>query len=86
MKRPIRTTTREARKYIAAQQDFNAAALSGRNVTSERYVVYSYAEPIASWVSGKGWTVTTRKWSVTTSRHTGIVRCAVGGYVEAEQV
>jgi len=43
-----------------------------------RYVVYSYATPIA-WVRENGeWVVPAEKYSATTSRHQSIVRMAVG--------
>ena len=42
-----------------------------------RYVVYSYATPIA-WVRDNGeWVVPAEKYSATTSRHQSIVRMAV---------
>jgi hypothetical protein len=42
-----------------------------------RYVVYSYATPIA-WVRDNGeWVVPAEKYSATTSRHQSIVRLAV---------
>jgi len=42
-----------------------------------RYVVYSYATPIA-WVRDNGeWVVPVEKYSATTSRHQSIVRMAV---------
>jgi hypothetical protein len=42
-----------------------------------RYVVYSYATPIA-WVRENGeWVVPAEKYSATTSRHQSIVRMAV---------
>jgi hypothetical protein len=41
------------------------------------YVVYSYATPIAWFSPVAGWVVPSVKYSVTTSRHQGIVRQAV---------
>lgn len=41
------------------------------------YVVYSYFTPIAWFSDSKGWVVPDVKYSVTTSRHQGVVRRAV---------
>lgn len=46
------------------------------------YVVTSYSTPIAWWSLTHGWTVPAVRYSVTTSRHQGIVRAAVGTYRE----
>ena len=41
------------------------------------YVIYSYGTPIAYRYNGK-WTIPDAKYSVTTSKHQGVVRYAVG--------
>lgn len=62
---------------IANREDFKTGgALRGED-QGYRYVVYSYAEPIAIFEDGK-WTVTTVKFSVTTGRHQTLVRQATG--------
>lgn len=40
------------------------------------YIVWSYATPIA-WHGAAGWTVPDTKYTVTTSKHQGIVRRAI---------
>ena len=42
------------------------------------YVVFSYATPIG-WFDGETWYVSPTKYSVTTSRHQGILRQGVAG-------
>lgn len=48
------------------------------------YAVYSYGTPIA-WYGERGWVIPTDKFSVTTSKHQGIVRRAVGTYQEGDE-
>jgi hypothetical protein len=77
-----KTTTTKAHEYIVSQKKFKASALWGVNINNIQYVVYSYNEPIAYWVSGLGWFVTDTKFSPTTSRHTRICRNALKKYGE----
>lgn len=41
-----------------------------------RYVVWSYATPIAWWCEDKGWHKVAQKFSVTTSKHQGVLYLA----------
>lgn len=41
------------------------------------YVVFSYATPIGWWSLKHGWTISTDKHSVTTSKHQHVLRSAV---------
>lgn len=62
----------ERKRYEAALRDVADAG-------TRLYVVYSYATPIA-WTPATGranWHVTTTRYSVSTSRHVGIVRAGV---------
>ena len=78
---------------IVAREDFDASALSGRGYETDTgrmspaeakrykeakpsYTVRSYGTPIA-WHGEHGWDMSTDKHSSTTSRHQGIVRCAI---------
>ena len=67
----MRATTRNASEFIAKQKEFKTAgSLSATFSEKGYYIVWSYNEPIACWVSGHGWFLTTTKFSQTTSRHT----------------
>lgn len=74
-------TIKQAEQAIAMLQNFNAGNLRGQWVEGyERpeYVVYSYAEPIATQEGDSvehRW-ITPEKFSQTTSRHTAVVRRA----------
>lgn len=61
---------RDSSDYVINQRDFKVNNLKGINTNDLLYVVYSYAEPIICWISGKGWLVNTTKFSPTTTRHT----------------
>jgi hypothetical protein len=67
---------RQAVTAIENRTDFVAGAKTLRGFTNEQgeYVVYSYRALIACVKpNGRAW-ITDQKYSVTTSRHTGIVR------------
>ena len=81
----MRATKQNAHEFIARQQTFKTGgALSGYNVSNNIYVIYSYKEPIAAWISGKGWLVTTTKFSLTTSHHTKKARQGAEKYTELD--
>lgn len=48
------------------------------NAGDVHYIVASYQTPIAYYTGSDGWITCTKKHSVTTSRHAGIVRRSVG--------
>lgn len=65
-------TGRASRAITDAMQDsWSAGSLD--------YVVYSYGTPIAWHDSATGWHIPADKYSVTTSKHQGIVRRALVG-------
>lgn len=48
------------------------------------YIVWSYGTPIAWHLAGRGWVIPETRYSVTTSKHQGIVRrAAAGNYISA---
>lgn len=53
------------------------------NAGAVEYIVYSYATPIAYRTTSDGWVFCTKKHSVTTSRHVGIVKRAVAAEMES---
>lgn len=72
--KPIRTTNRNARNYVANGVPFQNSngQLFGRWETPSLYVVYSYGEhwPLFAWdEQAKEWLENYDKYSVTTSRH-----------------
>jgi hypothetical protein len=68
------TATKESAK-IGRLNEYEAGKLY-ENVETFDYVVFSYDTPIA-WHSADGWYVVEQKFSMTTSKHQGIVRRAI---------
>ncbi len=75
--RTINTTIKGAEKCIVNMENFKASSLTGRNLKEGVYAVFSYREPIACFIKGQGWYLTEKRFSVTTSRHTHIVKIIV---------
>ena len=74
----MKATTRNASEFIARQKEFRTAgALRAQFNNKDRYIIWSYEEPIACWISRKGWFLTTTKFSTTTSRHTSQSRLGI---------
>ena len=66
---------------IVHRSPFVCASMSGGYLSNGLYVVYSYKEPIAVAMPLEGtaeWVITLDKYSVTTSRHTNVVKRALG--------
>lgn len=83
----MRATKYNAHEFIARQVDFKTSgSFSGLVVHDGLYIVYSYAEPIAAWISGTGWLVTHTKFSATTSQHTSKARLGAGTYTQVDSV
>lgn len=79
---------RQAEVAIKNRQDFVAGAKTLRGYTNDKgeYVVYSYRALIALVKpNGRAW-ITDTKYSVTTSRHTGIARRGLWSLLYPEQV
>lgn len=79
---------RQAETAIKNRIDFVAGAKTLRGFTNDQgeYVVYSYRALIACVKpNGRAW-ITDQKWSVTTSRHTGIARRGLWSLLYPEQV
>lgn len=55
------------------------------HVGSDRTVVFSYETPVLAWVSGRGWLVTNRKFSKTTSKHINKLMASVPNYTLVDQ-
>ena len=55
-------------------ENFKASSLTGRNLKDGVYAVFSYREPIGCFIEGQGWHITKDSFSVTTSRHTNILK------------
>lgn len=66
----------DGRTNTYGRLDSDEVAQYERVKESIDYVVLSYRTPIA-WHSAEGWYVVSQKFSVTTSKHQGIVRRAV---------
>lgn len=95
---PKKANRQTAGESIVAKEAFDASALSGRPYDTDTgymspdqaaryrsanptYTVRSYSTPIA-WHGDKGWEMSTDKHSPTTSRHQGIVRNAIGHFMD----
>lgn len=61
--------------FLAAQPAYGTRP--GAEDADVLYVVFSYATPIAWFTAADGWVVPDVKYSVTTSKHQGVVRRAV---------
>ncbi len=81
-------TNRQSVDLIRARREFHTGnkTIFAQVDHAGRYVVYSYGRhfPMAVYVDGR-WIVNSDRYSVTTTRHQGYVRQAVGaGYESAD--
>jgi hypothetical protein len=58
------------------RENFQGNTMFGYN-NGETYVVFSYNTPIA-WFYQGGWELDSRRYSVTTSKHQGLIRRTLG--------
>lgn len=73
-------TKEQAAQALKDTKPFVSGPLLGIRVSSSLYIVQSYGETIAAVVRDVGCLVTTEKFTVTTSRHTSMVRKAWQGF------
>jgi len=69
---------------IRGQRDFRGNSSAGFGVSGDLYLIKSYATVVAAWVSGEGFIVTDKKYSMTTSRLQNIVK-RLGGREVADR-
>ncbi len=61
---------------LANRQNFRGNSMTGF-WNEETYVIFSYDTPIA-WFYKNGWELDSRRYSVTTSKHQGLIRRTLG--------
>lgn len=62
---------------ISERKDFDAATVTGRMNSNGVFTIKSYDTEVAQWREASGWTLTTRKYSATTSMHLSTIRRAL---------